>query len=488
LRSPKTKRARRARPSILSARLSPNVALETHANGEVVACFHGQSVSLGKLSADAVDRAQELRVGLPLGSFASNSRNMEIHLLVRRLATHGLLEYRLGRSQSGEDLVVIEPQVPDYWPRMLPLPETDTLVLSRFAYMRRRGNEIVVESPRAGALFKLCNPKIATTLAIFSTPQQVKRLRQHDAFPGVEFLALLVACQILFKTKTASDRLRAAEGDADLVLWDFHDLLFHTRSTEGRHANPIGGVYPYARVISSPPAVRPSWPGKKIPLCKFSAVQPETISFGRLLRQRHSTRNFDDQRPITLEELSRFLAGTAPVLSEVSSQLEFGEDSASIVYAPRPYPSAGACYELELYLTVDKCEGLARGFYHYDASEHALVPIQVLSTHLEAALMRAAFAMGAPAAPQVLITIAVRFARVSWKYSAIAYKLVLKDVGVLMQTFYLMATDMGLGGCAIGIVNIDLFSKMTGIDFHVEGPVGQFAMGRGIESRTPPLL
>jgi len=38
-----------------------------------------------------------LRVGLPLGSFASNSRNMEIHLLVRRLATHGLLEYRLGR-------------------------------------------------------------------------------------------------------------------------------------------------------------------------------------------------------------------------------------------------------------------------------------------------------------------------------------------------------------------------------------------------------
>ena len=39
---------------------------------------------------------------------------------------------------------------------------------------------------------------------------------------------------------------------------------------------------------------------------------------------------------------------------------------------------------------------------------------------------------------------------------------------------------MGLGGCAIGISNIDLFAKMTGIDFHVEGPVGQFALGRGI--------
>jgi nitroreductase len=49
---------------------------------------------------------------------------------------------------------------------------------------------------------------------------------------------------------------------------------------------------------------------------------------------------------------------------------------------------------------------------------------------------------------------------------------------VLLQTLYLMATDMGLGGCAIGSTNVDLFSKMTGIEFHVEGPVGQFAVGR----------
>jgi nitroreductase len=52
-----------------------------------------------------------------------------------------------------------------------------------------------------------------------------------------------------------------------------------------------------------------------------------------------------------------------------------------------------------------------------------------------------------------------------------------------MQTLYLMATDMGLGGCAIGSADIDLFAKMTGIEFHVEGPVGQFAMGRGQATR-----
>ena len=93
--------------------------------------------------------------------------------------------------------------------------------------------------------------------------------------------------------------------------------------------------------------------------------------------------------------------------------------------------------------------------------------------------------MGAPAAPQVLITIAARFGRVSWKYSSVAYSLILKDVGVLLQTLYLMATDMGLGGCAIGTNNIDLFARMTGIEFHIEGPVGQFALGRGRNGMIP---
>jgi SagB-type dehydrogenase family enzyme len=94
-------------------------------------------------------------------------------------------------------------------------------------------------------------------------------------------------------------------------------------------------------------------------------------------------------------------------------------------------------------------------------------------------LASAEFAMGAAAVPQILITIAARFDRISWKYRSIAYALILKDVGVLIQTLYLMATEMGLGGCAIGTSNIDLFAKMTGIEFHIEGPVGQFAIGRG---------
>jgi SagB-type dehydrogenase family enzyme len=480
LRTPAKKTGRKAAQQTLSARLSGHITLEAQAGGTIAACFDGHSVGLGKFSTGTVKRAQELRKGLPLGSYASNAPvDKELDLLVRRLARTGLLEYRLGSRSDDSDLVVIEPQMPDYWPQTPKLGNADTIVLSRFAYLRRRGNEMILESPRAGALFRIGDPKIAAALAVLSTPQKIDRLRRQDGFAGLELLALLLDCQMLFKPDAAGgDGLRSAEGDDNLVLWDFHDLLFHTRSTEGRQANPLGGLYPHAGLISPPPAVRPRWPGKKIDLRAFAAASGQPISpVATLLRERHSTRDFDDQQPITLAELSRFLDGSARIQSKWKS--DPGDGGPEVEYAARPYPSGGGAYELELYPAVANCEGLARGFYHYDADRHALVPIGARAQEFEALLAGGEFAMGASAPPQILITIAARFGRVSWKYSSVAYSLILKDVGVLLQTLYLMATDMGLGGCAIGTNNIDLFAKMTGIEFHVEGPVGLFALGRG---------
>ena len=477
MRAAGKKRSRNKPSPVISARLNPRVTLERQADGSAAACFDGYTVGLGKFSTGTLDRAQALCTGLSLNRFASDP---EIDLLVRRLARRGLLEFCLGHPRDGSDLVVVEPQVPDYWPRMSKPGAADVIVLSRFAYLRRRRNELVLESPRAGALFRICDPEIAAALALLSTPRKVGWLRRQEGFPGTELLALLLDCQILFKVGSAGDGLRPGEGDHSLVLWDFHDLLFHTRSTEGRQANPLGGLYPHAGAIAPLPALRPRWPGKVIGLGEFSAVTAQDISpFAKLLAERHSTRDFDDQQPITLAELSRFLGGTARVRAKWNGKLDFGDDSPDIEYTTRPYPSAGSAYELEFYLAVNNCEGLARGFYHYDADLHALVPIEVRTHELVAMLDAAEFAMDAAASPQILITIAARFGRISWKYSSIAYSLILKDVGVLIQSLYMMAADMKLGGCAIGTTNIDLFARMTGIEFQIEGPVGQFALGRG---------
>lgn len=480
MRAPRARAGGRVTAPALFARLVGGVAIETYADGEIVVLFDGYPVSLGVFGAGAADCLQGLRAGLSLGSLPSDDGQIvtETDLLVRRLARHRLLEYRLARSSHGEDLVVIEPQVSDYWPRTPQLGNADKLVLSRFAYIRRRGQAIVLESPRAGALFKICKPQLAAFIAALASPQQVKQLRRRDDFPGIAFLALLTDCRMVVNADATGESDSSEDGH-DLAVWEFHDLLFHVRSTAGRHANAVGGLYPHAGVIAPLPAVRPVWPGKQIDLGMFldkgDAVHvAESAPVAKLLRERRSTRTFDDRQPITLGELSLFLDRSARILARLGETGD-GDSDASTV---RPYPSAGASYGLELYVTAHICEGLARDLYHYDAGAHALVPIGVAANAFDALLAGAAQAMGVAAAPQILITIAARFGRVSWKYSAIAYALILKDVGVLTQTLYLTATEMRLGGCAIGIADIDLFARMTGLDYHVESPVGQFAIGR----------
>jgi len=79
--------------------------------------------------------------------------------------------------------------------------------------------------------------------------------------------------------------------------------------------------------------------------------------------------------------------------------------------------------------------------------------------------------------PQVLIILTARFQRVSWKYNAMAYALVLKDVGVLYQTMYLVATAMGLAPCALGGGDSDLFAAVAGTNYYAETSVGEFILG-----------
>jgi SagB-type dehydrogenase family enzyme len=76
-----------------------------------------------------------------------------------------------------------------------------------------------------------------------------------------------------------------------------------------------------------------------------------------------------------------------------------------------------------------------------------------------------------------LIILTARFQRLMWKYQSLAYALILKHVGVLYQTMYLVATAMGLAPCAVGGGNSDLFAQATGLDYYTETSVGEFLLG-----------
>ena len=164
----------------------------------------------------------------------------------------------------------------------------------------------------------------------------------------------------------------------------------------GRHALAAGGTTALA--------------GKRIDL----------RAAARLLRDRHSTRVFDDQRPIMLAELSRFLDSTARVQSQGRSNLDLGEGGPVVEYASRPYPFGRRQLGARTLSCSRQMRGTCTRISHYDAGGHALTSIGVRSHELDALLRGAEFAMGAPAAPQILITIAARFGRIAWKYSSLA--------------------------------------------------------------------
>jgi SagB-type dehydrogenase family enzyme len=192
------------------------------------------------------------------------------------------------------------------------------------------------------------------------------------------------------------------------------------------------------------------------------------LTLTRALEARRSQR-IHGTVPLTRKELSEFLYRSASVRSV--SHDDVYETSR------RVYPSGGATYALEVYLAVRTCRGLDPGLYYYRPAHHELRRIASMTPAVRTLLADAAQpARSGP--PQVLVIIAARFQRVSWKYSSISYAIILKEVGALLQTMYLVATSMNLAVCAIGGGDSDLFARAAGTEFYVEGSVGELILGR----------
>ena len=143
----------------------------------------------------------------------------------------------------------------------------------------------------------------------------------------------------------------------------------------------------------------------------------------------------------------------------------------------RPFPSGGSIHEIELYLAVGACRGLDPGLYRYRGLEHALERLPNAADGARRLLAGSAKAMGSDHPPHVLVVLACRLPRFAWKYESMAYRLVVMNAGVVIQTMYLVATDMGLAGCANGSGDSRLFAEVTGLDPINETSIGEFALG-----------
>lgn len=377
-----------------------------------------------------------------------------------------------------ETLATLIPYEPpsDYQFQEKLIDQEQRYILSRFASFRRtREGEMVIESPLGRAKIVVHHPLGGTLFTMLNQPQYPQQLTADvsDMPPaiGLAFANFLLNAQII----CAVDANGSTQEDSHPALgqWEFSDLLFHKETRMGWKDQPYGGNYRFRDQFDPLPLIKPNLPEKITPLFKpdLDALSTNDRSFSAVLEQRQSIRRYDDN-PITIEQLGEFLYRTA----RIKRVIETGPNDTQL--AIRPYPSGGALHELEIYPVVGKCQGLENGLYYYNPLDHQLHFISPQNRSINGLLTYAWMAANQESQPQVLFVITARFQRLQWKYQSLPYALILKHVGVLMQTMYLAATAMGLAPCALGGGNADLFAQAAQLDYYAETSVGEFLIGR----------
>lgn len=373
---------------------------------------------------------------------------------------------------DGKPLITSVPASRDHGLELPQLSREHTYVLSRFAYLHCEESHLVLESPCALAKLVIHDERVALLIHSLASPRKIDedlaRVAGLPVSAACTIGRLLLGCSVLIDD---ADQL-AEVTDPVLAPWSFHDLLFHSRSRLGRHSQPKGKTYPFLGKTAPFPAVKPGGTDRpRVSLYRpdLEALMAKDSALTKVLEERRSIREHGE-RALSVEQLGEFLFRVARVRSRSESPLVHYETTS------RPYPGGGACYELELYVTANACEGLASGLYAYEPELHELHQVSPRTAEVERLLFDAAFAAGSQL-PQVLISIAARFQRVSWSYEGIAYSVILKNVGVLYQTMYLVATAMGLAPCALGRGDSDLFVRAAGTQYLAESSVGEFMLG-----------
>ena len=406
---------------------------------------------------------------------------------------HNVLEHlqplivRSLAQESGQPLLSVLPLTMRSRFRPAPLPADAPVRLSVYASLRADGHEFCLESPLSlhrVVLHRAVAMRLLAPLASPVTPASFTATLSFVEPAAASVLEYLVAAGMIVGAETAETGPGSSfteDLDTAIVGWSPVEMMFHTRSTLGRHDHNFGATYPAGTTHPVEPVVKPQV-SQHIPLhvpdwTELCRTDPPVVV---AMEARRSVRRYG-AGPVTAVQLGDLLYRTARVRSLITST-PAGQHAPDLAatdapYSNRPYPSGGACYELELYLTVGNCAGLANGVYHYDPLGHRLEPVSADQAAAQELLSAARITAALDGPAQVLISMTARFRRLSWRYEGLAYRLVLMHVGVLMQNLYLVCAAMGLAPCALDAVDIDAAARAFGTDWRTEPCVGQFLVG-----------
>jgi oxazoline/thiazoline dehydrogenase len=389
--------------------------------------------------------------------------------IISGLASNGFLTFKSARDSPA---VVLAPTSSDFDCVNDVDIRAKTWKISRFCYLHQHDGEIVLRNPKALCFLTIKDSAVLQLLFEFNCPTARSSLQVPpqiaDQFDSI--FAMLVQAQAILPCNAHGKTLEDCEPTQR--QWDFHDLLFHSSSRLGRSEKPIGGTFRFKGILPPQPAIKPNpWTGDAIPLYvpNLHALFHRDMPLTAALETRRSTRSHS-LIPLTLEQLGELLYRSLRNRSHYSNG--YGE------FTSRPHPSGGASYENEIYVTISACVGIRRGFYYYSPQDHTLCRVAEPCADMEAMLDEAWLATAMMCRPQILLTIASRFNRFNWKYTGMSYAAQLKNVGVIYQTLYLVATAMNIGACGLGTGNADRFARLTGLPYMEEGSIGEFMLGR----------
>lgn len=437
-------------------------------SAEAVLLNPPRSERLTRLTAGQILALKTLNVGAATVAELFGSENAyDMGALMDRLIAGGWLTVTVREEEK--PLYSIRPFGQ---PAPRPAAPSQSVMMSKFAVLHRNSEGFILEHPLAWCDLCIYDPRLLVLLDGSST--------------GVSDVPIAVTSQFVEDLRWCG--ILAACGDEnssfETVSWSAPDLWFHRRSTLGEHIvtwEHFGPTKWAKGRFPQPRARRATYSGEPIvlPVPDLTAKRSQDPSLTAVIEDRISTRSFDDGDPISVEQLAELLYRTARTRSV--QPVGEGEELLS-----RPYPSGGGLYELELYPVVRNVAGLEPGMYHYDSFDHKLRPVAAAGSRAVSQLLKPASAtLAGGAEPQVLVVMAARSGRIMWTYEQVSYALILKDVGVLMQTIYLAATAMGLGACAQGFSDTAAFVAATGVDELQECSVGSIIVGSRAEGEPP---
>jgi len=210
---------------------------------------------------------------------------------------------------------------------------------------------------------------------------------------------------------------------------------------------------------------------KQIPL-KVNFLEKGKDIFS-LIRDRETIRDYT-KKDIPFKILCRLIYYSCGIKSIKKINKKDIHDSAKV---NRFYASGGARYPIELYLIVNRVEGMKKGLYHYNVRDNTFELILERNLTKEETIINPPVNEKMKEQCSAIIILTSVLCRSEMKYLDLAYTLSFEEAGRIGDRLQLLATNEGLGCCPVAGIYHNKLISLLNVDPEEEIPIMAHVLG-----------